>query len=131
MLHNTRDNNLLPEEVISNKNCMANNGTLCKTLFYNITWQGVPAVMASVDASNCYDMIAHAMASLLFQALGVPTSAIYSMLGAIKECEVLISDRIWQLQDHRGRRDKHKDTRDVSRQWSSSCTMGGDKHLHH
>jgi hypothetical protein len=56
---------------------MANNGTLCKTLFYDITRQArVPAAIASVDASNCYDRIVHAMASMIFQAFDVPTTAI-------------------------------------------------------
>jgi hypothetical protein len=58
---------------------------LCKTLFYNTTRQArVPAAIASVNASNCYDRIAHAMASMIFQAFGVPTTTIESMLGAIE-----------------------------------------------
>ena len=64
---------------------MANNGMLCKMLFYNITMQArVLAAIASVDASNCYNRIAHAMASMIFQAFSVPTTAIESMLGAIE-----------------------------------------------
>jgi hypothetical protein len=64
---------------------MADNGTLCKTLFYDITRQArVPAAVASVDASNFYDRIAHAIASLVFQAFGVPATAIETMLGAIE-----------------------------------------------
>ena len=60
---------------------MADNGTLCKTLFYDITRQArVPAAIAFVDASNCYDRIAHAIASLVFQAFGVPTTTIETML---------------------------------------------------
>jgi hypothetical protein len=36
-------------------------------LFYDIAHQTrTPAAIASVDASNCYDRIAHAMASLIF-----------------------------------------------------------------
>ena len=64
---------------------MADYGTLTKTLFYNVTHQTrVPAAIASVNTSNCYDRIAHAMASLIFQAFGVPASAIDSMLSAIE-----------------------------------------------
>jgi hypothetical protein len=37
MLINARDHNLMPEEICSKKNRMADDGTLCKTLFYNIT----------------------------------------------------------------------------------------------
>jgi hypothetical protein len=58
------------EEIFSKKNCMADDGTLCKTLLYDISWQAkVPAAIPSKNASNGYDRIAHAMASLIFQAL--------------------------------------------------------------
>ena len=85
MMTNARKYKLIPEETFSEKNRMADNGTLCKTLFYDITRQArVPAAIASVDASNCYDRIAYAIASLVFQAFGVPTTAIETMLGAIE-----------------------------------------------
>ena len=65
MMKNIRKYNLMPEETFSEKNRMADDGTLCKILFYDITRQvRVPAAVASVDASNCYDRIAHAIASL-------------------------------------------------------------------
>jgi hypothetical protein len=70
---------------------MADNGTLCNTLFYNITQQArVPVAIASVDASNCYDRIAHAMASLIFQAFGVPCTAVETMLGAIENTKFFL-----------------------------------------
>ena len=85
MMQNARKHNLMPEETFSEKHRMADNGTLCKTLFYDITRQAqVPAAIASVDASNCYDRIAHAIASLVFQAFGVPTTAIETMLVSIE-----------------------------------------------
>ncbi len=62
MLDNARKYQLMPEEIFSEKNRLADNRTLCKMLFYNITRQArVPAAIASVDASNCYDLIANAM----------------------------------------------------------------------
>jgi hypothetical protein len=67
MMKNVRKYNLMPEETFSEKNRMADDGTLCKTLFYDITRQArVPAAIASVDASNCYNRIAHAIVSLVF-----------------------------------------------------------------
>jgi hypothetical protein len=85
MMENARKHNLMLVETFSEKNRMADNDTLCKTLFYDITRQArVPAAIASLDASNCYDRIAHAIASLVFQAFGVPTTAIETMLGAIE-----------------------------------------------
>ncbi len=81
----------MPEEIFNEKNKMADNGTLCKTLFYNITQKaGVPAAIASVDASNCYDRIAHAMASLIFQVFGVPITAVETMLGGIENMKFFL-----------------------------------------
>jgi hypothetical protein len=85
MLQNARNHSLMPEEIFSKKNRMADDGTLYKTLFFDIARQArVLAAIALMDASNCYDRIAYAMASLIFQAFGVPTTAIKSMLGAIE-----------------------------------------------
>ncbi len=62
MLEEARKYKLIPEEIFSKKNCMVDNGGLAKTLFYDIVRQTqTPAAIASVDASNCYDRIAHAM----------------------------------------------------------------------
>ncbi len=81
----------MPEEIFSKKNRMADNRTLCKTLFYDIARQvRVTAAIALVDASNCYDRIVHAMASLIYQAFGVPTSAIETMLGAIENMKFFL-----------------------------------------
>jgi hypothetical protein len=91
MIQTARRNHLIPEEIFSKKNRMADEGTLCKTLFYDITRQArVPAAIASVDASNCYDRIAHAMASLIFQAFGVPLKAVETMLGAIENMKFFL-----------------------------------------
>ena len=37
-----------------------------------------------MDADNCYDRIAHPIASMVFQALGVPKEAVTSMLSTIQ-----------------------------------------------
>ncbi len=81
----------MPEEIFSKKNRMADDGTLFKTLFCIITQQAqVPATIALVDASNCYDRIVHEMASLIYQAFSVPTSAIETMLGAIENMKFFL-----------------------------------------
>jgi hypothetical protein len=91
MLKNACKHQLMPEEIFSKRNRMANNGTLCKTLYYDITRQAqVPAAIASVDVSNCYNRITHTMASMIFQAFGVPTTAIESMLGAIENMKFFL-----------------------------------------
>jgi hypothetical protein len=56
MLTNVRKYKLMPEEVYSKWNRLANDGTLSKVLFYDIVqrlWR--PAGLASVDADNCYN----------------------------------------------------------------------------
>ncbi len=91
MLKNVRDHNLMPKEIFSERNRMVDDGTLCKTLFYDITQQARnPAAIASVDASNCYDRITHAMALLVFQAFRVPTTSIETMLGAIENMKFFL-----------------------------------------
>lgn len=75
----------MPEEVYSEQNKLAEDATLSKNLFYDIVRQlRRPAGLALVDADNCYDRIAHPMASMVFQAFGVPTQAIESMLKTIQ-----------------------------------------------
>jgi hypothetical protein len=62
-----------------------------KTLFYDIARQKrSPAAIVSVDASNCYDQIAHAMASLIFQSFGVESVAVSAMLETIQEMKFFL-----------------------------------------
>ena len=77
MLNIVRKYNLMPEEIFIERNRMADNGTLAKVLFYDIVRKiRVSAGIISVDAANCYDSIARAIASLVFQAFGLPEKAI-------------------------------------------------------
>ena len=50
----------------------------------------MPAAIASVNASNCYNRIAHALALLIFQAFGVPLTAVETMLGAIENIKFFL-----------------------------------------
>ncbi len=70
---------------------MADDGTLCKTLFFDIARQAcIPTAITLVDTSNCYNRIVHAMALLIFQAFGVPTTAVESMRGAIENMKFFL-----------------------------------------
>ena len=81
----------MPEEVFSERNKMADDGTLTKVITYDIIRQTRrSAGVASVDADNCYDRIAHAIASLVFQAFGAPLSASESMLTTIQEMKLFL-----------------------------------------
>jgi hypothetical protein len=96
MMAKVREHDLMPEEIFSEKNRMADDGTLCKTLFCNLGRQArAPAAIASVDASNCYNSIAHAMASLIFQSFGVPVTAVESMLGTIENMKFFSENGVW------------------------------------
>jgi hypothetical protein len=80
MLATARKHKLIPEEIYSEKNWLADNSTLPKVLFYDIVMQAcLPTGIAAVDAEKCYDCIAHPIALLVFQSLGVPKSAVYSL----------------------------------------------------
>ncbi len=68
MMGQAREYNLMPDEIYSKKNWIADDGTLTKTLFFDIAHQArIPAAVTSDDTSSCYDRIAHAIASLVFQ----------------------------------------------------------------
>ena len=72
MLANARKYKLMPEDVFSERNRMADYGGLENILFYDIVRQlRVPAGIASVDAANCYYIVAHFIASLVFQSFRV------------------------------------------------------------
>ena len=73
MLENARKYRFIPEEVYSERGKTADDGTLAKVLFQDIVRQTrLTTGLASVDAAYCYDSVAHAIASLVFQAYGVP-----------------------------------------------------------
>ena len=86
MLDEARKQNLMLEETFSKRNKMADDSTLTKVLTYDIIClTRRSAGLASVEADNCYDRIAHAIASLVFQAFGVPLLASKAMLTTIQE----------------------------------------------
>jgi hypothetical protein len=86
MLQQARKYKLIPEEIYSERNRLADNGTLAKVLFFDIVCQTrQSAGISSVDANNCYDRIAHPIASMVFQLLGVLQEAATSMLSTIQD----------------------------------------------
>ena len=91
MLANVREYKLMSEEVYSERNHLADDGTLSKVLFYDIVRQlRRPAGLASGDTDNCYNCIAHPMASMVFQSFGVPTPAVESMLTTIQNMKFFL-----------------------------------------
>ncbi len=86
MLQQARKYKLIPEEIYSERNRLADDGTLAKVLFFDILCQTRQlAGISSVDDNNCYDRIVHPIASMVFQSLGVPQEATTSMLSTIQD----------------------------------------------
>jgi len=77
MLDNARKYKLMPGEIYSERGRTAEDGTLAKVITYDIAIRQfrIPLGISSVDADNCFDRVAHPIASMMFQALGVPSSA--------------------------------------------------------
>ena len=55
-----------------------------------------------MDAANCYDSVAHVIASLVFQSLGVPKQAVVSMLETIEEMEYFLRTTYGDSENFRG-----------------------------
>ena len=91
MLNNVRKYKLMPDEIFSEKQRMAEDGILSKVLFYDISRQlKAPAGLASIDAANCYDRVAHAVASLVFRAVGAQLPMTRTMLSAIQQMQFFL-----------------------------------------
>ena len=91
MMDNARKYNLIPDEIFSEKNRMADDGTLSKTLLFDLARQSRrPAGVSSVDADNCYDRVSHAIASLVCQAFGVSENTVGSMLKTIQDMQFFL-----------------------------------------
>lgn len=71
MMDYMRKHGYMSEQIYSERGKMLDNGTLAKVLFYNIVRQAwVLAGLSLIDAINCYNSIAHTIASLVFRPLG-------------------------------------------------------------
>jgi hypothetical protein len=91
MMDNVRKYKMMPEEIFSEKNKEATDGGISKKMFYDIARQlRRPAGLASVDAANCYDRVAHAISSLVFQAFGTSLETCESMHTAIQEMKFFL-----------------------------------------
>ena len=91
MMDNVRRHGHMPDAIYSKKGRTADDGSLAKVLFCDIVRQArVAAGLRSIDSANCYDSIAHAVASFVFQAFGVPIEAIESMLTALENMKYFL-----------------------------------------
>ena len=91
MMENVRHHNLVPTEIYSERGQTADDGTLSKTLSFDVIRKTrLPAGIASVDADSCFNCIAHPIALLIFQALGINLQASEAMLTTIQEMKFFL-----------------------------------------
>ena len=83
-----REHGMVPEEIYSEKGKTAEDAILHQVLLYDMARQlRRPLLVASVDASQCYDHIAHAVAALTLRAYKVQQSSVLTMLHPIQNME--------------------------------------------
>ena len=88
MMKLARENGMVPEEIYSKKGKTAEDAILQQALLYDIARQlRRPLLVASVDAAQCYDRIAHATAALTLRAYKVRKSSVECMLAPIQSME--------------------------------------------
>ena len=98
MMNNVRKYGFMPDEIFSEKNRTAEEGSLSKVLFYDVIRQSrLSAGISSVDVDNCYDRVSHAIASLVFRSFGVPKEAACAMLKTIQEMKFFPPHCIWRF----------------------------------
>jgi ribonuclease HI len=103
MLANVRAHGLMMEEIFSEVGCTAEDGALSKILFYDVVWQcRLTAAISLIDAANCYDSIAHAIASLIFQACGMPVEGVEAMQPAIQDMKYFLRTAFGDSRNFRG-----------------------------
>ena len=103
MLQAARQYKFMPEEIFSEQGKTADDGSLAKILIYDTVRQSrCTAVLSSIDAANCYDSIAHTIASLVFQSFGVPVNAVESMLTTIQEMKYFLQTAYGDSKDCKG-----------------------------
>ena len=131
MMGNLREHYLMPEEIFSKKNRMVDAGTLCKTFFYDIPHQSrVPSTIALVNALNWYDRIAHSMAYMIFQAFGVPITAVETMLATIKNMKFFSPHRFWRFNVLCRQGYQHQNSGAHTGQQSLSGRLGCHQHMY-
>ena len=85
MMDQAYDNGMVPVEQFARRGTQASNGVLCKVLFCDMMRAlHEMAGVASVDLGNCYDAVAHPLASIALQAFMVPVTSVVLMLTVLQ-----------------------------------------------
>jgi hypothetical protein len=103
MMETVRKFRLMPDEIFSERNRTADDGTLSKVVLYDLVRQcRRPAGVSSVDADNCFDRVSHAIASLVFQAFGVTAGSTSALLSMIQEMKFFLRTAFGDSRDCSG-----------------------------
>ena len=109
MLELARKHGLVQEEIYSEKGRTAEDAILHQVLAYDIARQKrAPLIVASVDAAQCYDRIAHAFAALTLRANKAPESSVHCMLQPIRDMEFYIRTAHGESDTYAGGRETPK-----------------------
>lgn len=85
MMYQAYDAGLIPAEQFAKAGTQAAHGVLCKILFCDMVRAlHITAGLPSVDLGNCYDAVAHPIASIAMQALKVPVLTIVLSLSVLQ-----------------------------------------------
>ena len=91
MMALARSLGLIPDEQFAEQQSDGQDGAFFKRLLADISRQlKIPLAIISADAANCYDRVAHAFASLVFQAFGVFITAVMAMLCTIQHMKFFL-----------------------------------------
>ena len=91
MMDQAYDNGMVPPEQFARRGTQAAHGVLSKVLFCDIVRAlHVVAGLPSVDLGNCYDAVAHPLASIALQAFMVPLAMVTMSLAVLQTMQFFL-----------------------------------------
>lgn len=109
MLDLARQHDLVPEEIYNEKGRTAEDAILQQVLMYDIARVTKrPLVVAQVDAAQCYDRVALAMAALTLRAFKVHNSSVLGMLKPLHCMEFYLRTGFGQSESYFGGKEQGK-----------------------
>ena len=134
-----RENGLVPKEIYSEKGKTPEDAILQQVLVYAIAWQPRrPLLVASVDAAQCYNRIAHTVASLTLRAYKVRQTSVASILTPIQSMEYYLRTGFGESTTYSGGKEDPKQgscqgntAAPPTWQQISSLLINGQKHAGH
>ena len=105
-------------------------GSLSKVLVYDVvqqTWSS--ASISSIDANDCYDRVAHAVALLVFWSFGVPKAAPGAMLRTIQEMKFFLRTAFGDSKKFAGSTGE-QDSRSLSREQCCLSRLGSGEYFY-